>query len=239
MPRISVVIPAYNEEMNIGHCLSSLCAQNTTDEFEVIVVDNNSTDNTVQIAESFCDRLQIRIISEKKQGRGAARKCGWDAATGDIVFSTDADATVPANWISSFVSMLDTYPECIGVYGSVCINDCGPIRNTVFNVFHPLFLRSYRMLFRNHLLCGFSFALKKHAYEKAGGFDPENNGQEDVDLSKRLKNVGAVCYDKNTPVTFSGRRFQNGLLKGAWEYASIFFHVSIRGNNDVALSDHR
>ena len=239
MPRISVVIPAYNEEINIGNCLASLCAQNVREEFEVIVVDNNSTDNTVQIAESFGDRLHIRVLSEKKQGRGAARKCGWDAAIGDIVFSTDADATVPEHWISSFVTMLDTHQDCIGVYGSVRINDCGLFRNTVFNAFHPLFLRSYRMLFRNHLLCGFSFALKKDAYEQAGGFNPENNGQEDVDLSKRVSHVGNVRYDKRTPVTFSGRRFQNGLLKGTWEYAYIFFHICIRGNHEVELTNRR
>lgn len=235
---ISIVVPAYNEEEKIADCLASLRDQTTATEYEVIVVDNNSTDATVTIARTFEDSMRLRIISEKVQGRGAARKTGWEAAVGDIVFSTDADATVPPNWIDTFLKVLEQNPDVVGVCGPVRINDCGRLRNMVFNISHPIFMRWYRVFFGHYLLCGFSFALKKSAYENSGGFDASNNGQEDVDLSGKIGKIGTVSYCK-LPVLFSGRRFRGRFFKGVWEYLYAFFNIRIRGKTDVSLPDHR
>lgn len=236
---ISVVIPAYNEEKTLPACLESLCNQETARAFEVIVVDNNSSDATAEVALSYTDRLAIRVLQQPMQGRGAARKMGWDAATGDIIFSTDADATVPSDWLEEFSTILEDNDEIVGVCSSVRINDCGRVRNIAFNVFHPLFMRSYKLLFKHHLLCGFSFALKKDAYRASEGFDERNNGQEDVDLSKKIAPLGKTYFCKETPVCFSGRRFQQGLCKGMYEYVHTYIRVSVKGDTDFSLPDYR
>lgn len=94
---ISVVIPAFNEEAYIKQCLTSLVNQQTTEAYEVIVVDNNSTDSTIQIVQKFNQLLNLKIIHEKVKGRGSARKRAFYETSGKIILSTDADAIVPAD----------------------------------------------------------------------------------------------------------------------------------------------
>lgn len=93
--RISIIIPAYNEARHIAACLDSIAAQ-TIQPFEVIVVDNNSTDNTAEIAASH---PFVKIVKENKQGIVQARNTGFDAATGDIIGRIDADTLLPQNWV--------------------------------------------------------------------------------------------------------------------------------------------
>lgn len=71
---ISVIIPAYNEEQNITRCLNALTVQKTNKKFEVILVDNNSTDGTVELANKFNNKLNLKIVTETKKGRSPARK---------------------------------------------------------------------------------------------------------------------------------------------------------------------
>jgi len=94
---ISIVIPAYNEEENIRCCLEGLVAQKTDQEFEVIVVDNVSTDKTSGVARTFVDKINLRVVEEHTKGRGAARCRGFSEATGETILSTDADCVVPSN----------------------------------------------------------------------------------------------------------------------------------------------
>ena len=68
-PLISVVIPAYNEGKYISSCLEALVKQKTTRRFEVIVVSNNSSDDTIKISNKFTEKLQLKIILAKHQGR--------------------------------------------------------------------------------------------------------------------------------------------------------------------------
>jgi len=96
--KISVVIPCYNEQDGIRHTIGSLpsCVD------EVVVVDNNSTDRTAEVAAS----LGARVVSEKRKGYGAAYKAGLPAATGDITATLDGDGTYPANQIPEIVDFL-------------------------------------------------------------------------------------------------------------------------------------
>ena len=96
--RISVVIPCYNEQDGIRHTMAGLPA--CVDE--IVVVDNNSTDRTSQVAAS----LGARVVFEGRKGYGAAYKAGLPAATGDIVATLDGDGTYPANQIPDIVDYL-------------------------------------------------------------------------------------------------------------------------------------
>jgi len=93
---ISVVVPAYNEEKNIGQCLTALKNQDyPSKNYEIIVVDNNSTDKTAQIA----NEMGVRVVPEEKQGYVFALRKGCSQAKGEIITITDADALVPKDWL--------------------------------------------------------------------------------------------------------------------------------------------
>ncbi len=108
---ISVVIPARNEERELPACLEALRLQDYQHEYEIIVVDNSSTDNTARVAAS----LGARVIHEPRKGAGWARQAGFAAAKGKIIASTDADTLVPTNWLSSIADAFSKHPDLVGV----------------------------------------------------------------------------------------------------------------------------
>lgn len=233
--RFSVVIPAFNEEKNIGKCLEALTRQTTREPFEVILVDNGSTDGTVREARRFAKRLRLRIVRERRRGRGAARTRGFREAEGAILLSTDADAMVPPRWIAGLTRILLRDASAAAVTGTPRITDCAPMQNAVFNATIPHFLRANLLLLRHHGLSGFSFAIRKDAYERAGGFNPNTDAYEDLDLALRVHHVGKILFSDRYPVEFSGRRFKNGLLKGWLEYCVTFVQKFILRKERVLL----
>lgn len=97
MPKsLSIVIPVYNEEDLLGACLQSIAAQTIAPD-EVIVVDNNSTDRSVEIARSF---PFVKVVAESKQGIVYARNTGFDAVNSDIIGRIDADTILPRDWVA-------------------------------------------------------------------------------------------------------------------------------------------
>src|SRR5579883_2638923 len=91
---ISLVIPAYNEEQYLGACLDAVAAQTVMPD-EVIVVNNNSTDRTVEIAKEY---PFVTLLHEKRPGLRFTRNTGMDAATGDVIGRIDADTTLSPGW---------------------------------------------------------------------------------------------------------------------------------------------
>lgn len=113
MPEVSVVIPAYNESRNILATLSSLAASSTMKAFEVIVVDNNSSDDTarlVALSGAIC-------INELKQGITPARNRGLAASRGKYLLNADADTIYPPQWIDLMIAPLETGRAAM-TYGS-------------------------------------------------------------------------------------------------------------------------
>jgi glycosyltransferase involved in cell wall biosynthesis len=94
--RFSIVVPAYNEASYVGAALRSLQAQDYPGPYEIIVVDNNSTDGTGEIAASY----GVTVVKEMEPGVCQARQRGTAEARGEIVVSTDADTVQPIDWLS-------------------------------------------------------------------------------------------------------------------------------------------
>ncbi|MNL17192.1 Poly-beta-1,6-N-acetyl-D-glucosamine synthase [compost metagenome] len=101
-PLVSVVVIAWNEEKNIFRCVATLSKMVTNIPFEIIVVNNNSTDKTQQIL----DRLNLRSFNELKQGAGPARQKGQENALGKYILTADADCFYPSCWIDSMIGVL-------------------------------------------------------------------------------------------------------------------------------------
>ena len=99
-PTVSVVIPAKNEARNLPHVFAGL----PRDLYEVILVDGNSTDDTVMVAKKL--RPDITVIGQSRKGKGNALACGFEAASGDFIVMLDADGSTDPTEITRFVNAL-------------------------------------------------------------------------------------------------------------------------------------
>lgn len=238
-PAISVVIPAYNEEQFISLCLEGLFKQKTNRKFEVIVVDNNSTDNTAKKANEYKKKLNLKVIFEKQKGRGSARFTGFKQAQGDIILSTDADTVVPDNWIERILSVFESDKRVDAVTGTCQTFDNSFLKNVLFNFNQPNIMRIYRLFLGHYFLSGFNFAIRKSTYLKSGGFDPSLNANEDIDLSIKVSKIVKIKFLPSLPVTVSGRRFQNGFIKALVSYTKTFTSYFLLKRKDAYLDDPR
>ncbi len=236
--KASVVIPAYNEQDYIGACLQSLAWQKTKTKFEVIVIDNNSNDKTNKIARSFKNNLNIRVVTEKQQGRGVARWRGFEEATGDIIFSTDADTILPEDWIERFMKYFQD-KEVVAVTSLCNIDKPSTIDKAVFKFFVLLANEGHRIALGHYWLSGFSYAIRRNAYEKAGKINKELDALDDIDLGRRVQKLGKIKLVRNLPVLSSSRRFKNGVTTGLLGYVKPFIKVAILKNHRFTMHNAR
>lgn len=234
---ISVVIPAYNEEKYLGRTLESLVNQTTQTSFEVIVVDNNSTDKSAAVAQEFQLRLNLKVIKEPRQGRGAARDSGFSQAQGEIILGTEADTILPQDWIDKLFKNFDQ-TNIVAVTGT-CTFDSYKRQVKLMDFFQPLFMRLYRLFFGHYWLSGFNFGIRKEIYKRVGGFKSDLKTLDDVELAARVNKLGKIVFIPDTPVLVSGRRFESGILRGLGEYVQSFWQLMILKKNVNTFSDVR
>lgn len=111
-PVVSIVVIAWNEERNIFDCLSSLAAQETCFSYEIIVVNNNSSDRTQEIL----DRLHVKSYVQMTQGCGPARQMGQENAKGMYILLADADCLYPKKWLQLMIDKVEE-PDVVCAYG--------------------------------------------------------------------------------------------------------------------------
>jgi peptidoglycan/xylan/chitin deacetylase (PgdA/CDA1 family)/GT2 family glycosyltransferase len=201
-PTVSVVIPAYNEELSIAACLKSLNKQEYDGTFEIIVIDNASSDATASIAKSY----SATVIHESQRGYNFAIKRGFDEATGEIIACTDADSIVPRDWLTKLVKRFEN-PDVVGCGGVFRFAD------------GPLWLRLIGEFGRcNYHIAGANMAVRRTAYWQIGGFSPDVNQGADVDLDRRLRKIGTVIIDRKIVTATSSRRFQAAFFETIFRY---------------------
>nr|HPG31076.1 glycosyltransferase family A protein [bacterium] len=115
--KISVVICVFNGGKYIADCVDSVL-KNIESNDELIIVNDGSTDNTESELAKFSNRLNIKIISYKKnKGLAAARNAGWQSASNDIIFYIDSDVEMPESALNVLDEYADKYPGCSGFTG--------------------------------------------------------------------------------------------------------------------------
>ena len=216
---ISVIIPTFNEEENIAQCLVSLTHQTILrNEYEIIVVDGGSKDETCSIVGKYADRVFVQ--TSKKVG--GARNDGIMAAKGEIVATTDADCILPPNWIELIKK--DFLDERVAqLYGPVYPIEVG-ISNKLSLLLANTFSRVgyYSQTFFYTLGCNTAF--RKDAFIKAGMYRCIDAG-DDLEIALRMKDQGKVVFDGRLKVGFSMRRYeQYGTLKSLYEWVYIVSH---------------
>lgn len=213
-PAISVVIPAFNEEKFLASTLQSLLRQ-THRQFELLVVDNGSTDRTPEIARGY----GARIISEPQKGVGFARDTGFRQAGGEIVATTDADTVVPADWVEKIVRKFENQPELVAFGGLYRLYSGPLLARFAIRYLGAVAWRLDRFFSGGWSLPGANLAVRKSVFLRAGGFKTSLKLSEDAELSQRLKHYGAVVLDPEFRVATSGRRFRHGLFVALATYA--------------------
>ena len=113
---VSIIIPVYNEERILGACLSSITEISyPISQYEVLIVNDGSTDKSAEIARSFIEENQnMRLLSKKNGGKGSAQNHGLEHAKGKYILITDADAIVEKEWLSKMVENLDKFDLVLG-----------------------------------------------------------------------------------------------------------------------------
>lgn len=209
--KVSVVIPAHNEERYIRRCLASLMEQEVLPN-EIIVVDNNCTDKTTEI----CKEFPVRVIQERRQGMIFARNRGFNSVKYKIIARTDADAILPKDWIKK-------------IKQNFSANNMDALGGPLFFYDLPLNLKFFWEVFsfivgrilKGNVLVGPNMAITKNTWEKIRNKVclNETRVHEDTDLAIHIqKNGGIISYDKTLLVGISGRRIKNNPFSFFIEY---------------------
>jgi glycosyltransferase involved in cell wall biosynthesis len=220
--RVSLVIPAYNEELHLKACLDAIAAQ-TIQPFEVIVVDNGSADNTAAVA---CSYPFVRLLTEKRQGVIFARDQGFNAARGDIIGRIDADTLLSADWIET-VQTLFTDSAVDAVSGQVHYYDVA-LRRVADGIDFFFRQRLARLLEQTDtvFLQGANMAMRRQAWSQISDRLCRQSGMhEDFDLAIHLQEYGyRVMFDTRLQAGISGRRADVGFISAA-HYIAISPHT--------------
>ncbi len=222
-PRVSVIIPAYQAESCLADCLRSVLDQTLPrDGYEVIVVNNGSTDRTAEIAESF----EVRLVEEPRRGVAAARQAGVESSRGELTVFTDADCVADRAWLAALTARFDRQPDLGGVGGYLA----------AYRLQTPIqYYISERELLAQEValddrptsppfLITANALIPKQLIQAVGGFDPRFAvSGEDADLCWRIADRGyrfafapeAVVYHHHRPTMNAFCRWMYRYGKGS------------------------
>ncbi len=186
---ISVIVPAYNEAGNIANCLASLVQQTfPREQYEIIVVDDGSTDQTARVVQNFSG---VRLIKQENRGPAAARNHGVQEAGGEIVLFTDADCVPLPDWITEMIRPFGLNPEIAAVKGAYETRQQSWTARFVQLEFEDKYDRLKKQEFID-FIDTYAAAYRREIFLEAGGFslDFRLPSAEDAELGFRLANQG-------------------------------------------------
>jgi glycosyltransferase involved in cell wall biosynthesis len=224
--KISVVIPAYNEEKYIGDCLQSVIDNRTDDFLEIIVVNNASTDSTAAVAQRF---LGVRVVAEPQKGLTKARQRGLMEAKGDLIAYLDADTRMPAEWPAIVKEEFARHPDMVCLSGPFHYFDL-PSRKKFFAELMWTLTAAPTYWLLGFMVLGANFVAKRDALMQIGGFDTSIAFYgEDTNIALRLCKAGKVRFRTRFYIIGSGRRLtEEGLLRTFSRYAINYFSIAIK-----------
>ncbi len=233
--KISVIIPAHNEEEYIGTAIDALFLQNfPRTDFEIIVVDNVSIDRTSVIAQQ---RGVDKVVFEACKGTNAARQRGLQEACGEIVAFLDADCIPPQDWLEKIYTTLHKKSNRCAAIAGAYVFRVEPIDYLFFTqeayrwIVMPAMSSIFgRILGRGGVLIGGNFASFRENFQRINGIDTSYTFfGDDASIAKKFGEIGYVEFDPTLYVLTSDRRFQReGLIKTNWEYTKNFFKVMMK-----------
>jgi GT2 family glycosyltransferase len=205
-PRVSVVLTTRNEGKNLRHLLDSLVHQENL--HEVVLVDSESDDDTVVVAESYRSRFPKLTVLSRRSRRGEGRNLGAAEATGDLLAFIDGDCIANAFWLRRLVRAWDGDPKRV-VAGQTILTG------------YWAFTKLHRVELPHHgqdtTWPSCNLAYPRGLFERIGGFDPDFVTAEDIDLNLRAVDAGATLVHVPEAIVYARARDSvTGFLRQAY-----------------------
>jgi glycosyltransferase involved in cell wall biosynthesis len=252
MPRVSIVIPAYNHEKYVRECVQSALDQ-TYQDFEIVITDDGSTDGTVNVIKEFDDsRIQLYTHADNKGACIAHNNCIQKAAGEYIAVLSSDDAWEPTK-LAKQVNYLDEHPEIGAVFTKVAFVDessnlIRPEHYPNYYIFEKDNRSRYGWLreffLRGNCLCHPSILIRKKCYDDIGLYDERMASLPDLDMWVRLCFKHEIHIIDEKLVRFrtradeanaSGKRLPN-IVRGYFEYKQILNHYLAITDKELLLS---
>ena len=197
-PQVSVIVPVYNGAWSIARCLDALIAEQASVPLEIIVVDDGSTDSTLDILQGY--QNQIRVFRQANAGPGAARNTGVAEATAGLVAFMDSDDEIVPGRLRMQLDYMQLHPDVILSFGAIAfrsqpdipyLSTLAPPQGVWSTLTDP---------YRHLMTCGgecvntMTVMLRRDCFLQVGGFDTRYRCGEDTDLWVRLAELGPFSY---------------------------------------------
>lgn len=219
---LSIIIPVFNEKDYLDECLSSIAAQ-TVLPTEVIVVDNNSTDESVNIAKKYDF---VRVVSEPRQGIVYARDKGFNTARSSLIGRIDADTVLPVDWVENVLNFYRNNSMSYAMSGSCYYRNLKLMKHSTYLVDSTYYLFSYIFL-RHNVLFGSNMVIPRWVWQVEGSRTCVGNKyHEDVDLAVHIaKRVSIVRRPElKCAAVYRASRKPGGLGKYIIRWAATLSH---------------
>lgn len=220
MPRISVVIPALNEEKYLPILLESLKNQ-TFKDFEVIVADAGSKDQTIEIAKTY----GARVVPGGMPGPGRNR--GAEVATGEFLFFFDSDVVLPTDFLEKAITEMDDLYIDLATCEFLPLSEL-TIDKAVFQLSNLIVKMNQNL---NPRAAGFCIFINRRLFKRIGGFDESVVIAEDHDLVERASKFRPLKFLKSTSLSVSVRRLdKEGRIALLQKYVKVEMHLLTKGS---------
>ena len=217
---VSVILTIRNESAHIKKCLDSIINQSYED-FEIIILDDNSTDNTVEIVNTFNDkRIRLYNALQKELGHANLRNYALKKACGKYIFITDGDCVPHYDWISEGLRVFEN-ENCVGVEGKTFYESIKSI--TVADYY------TQRLVSGGFMTCNVAYL--RDSIIEAGYFDPKfKYVYEDRDLGMRIKKLGKIYFESNMLVFHQQKKVNiQGLFRRAKRASDLVYFDNKHG----------
>ena len=191
MPYFSIIVPVYNRPDEVNDLLKSL-SQQTSKDFEVILVEDGSTVRCAEAVERYADALDIHYYYKENEGRSIARNYGMDRASGRYFIFFDSDCVIPERYFEVLSEALNRhYTDCFG--GPDAAHDSFTDVQKAINYSMTSFLttggiRGGKVQLEKFTPRTFNMGFSREVYERVGGF--REMFSEDIDMSTRIRQAG-------------------------------------------------
>ena len=228
--QFSIIIPVYSRPQEVDELLASLCEQ-TIKDFEVVVVEDGSSEKCDSVCEKYSDRLTLNYYFKPNSGPGPSRNYGAERSQGEYLIILDSDVIVPDNYLEIIKNELDREP-CDAFGGPDRAHPSfTPIQKAINYSMTSFFttggIRGGKQKLDKFYPRSFNLGIRKSVYEALGGFAPMRYG-EDIDLSTRIFKGGYSCRLFPEAFVYHKRRVK---------FSSFFRQVKHSGEARVILKN--